>query len=269
MYGTYLGGDGNTFGSGITIDNNQVAYITGATSCTPSKFQLKDPVQSTLNGIRNAYVIAIDTKYKFNESLFFGTYLGGNMTDGGSSIALDSLSNIYVTGTTNSATFPIINGFQTTLPAAPDAFLTKIGMSLPTDLVLEKDSCKCTICINEKLPYTLTVINKGPNIATNIVVTDTVPYGVYVYSLKSTVGTIELSNGIILWNIPTLSVGENASAMVILIPTEKICFEQDKYIINQCSLKADNSIINPSSAISSVITLVECFCCNCKNCGSK
>jgi hypothetical protein len=65
--------------------------------------------------------------------LLFSTHLGGSSSDSGRAIALDSLGNVYVTGSTTSTNFPVPNpgAFQTgcTLNAgncAGDVFVTKV-----------------------------------------------------------------------------------------------------------------------------------------------
>jgi hypothetical protein len=60
--------------------------------------------------------------------LFYSTYLGGNAFDVGSSIAVDSAGNAYVTGFTNSSNFPTTAGaFHTTFGGSFDAFVTKLN----------------------------------------------------------------------------------------------------------------------------------------------
>jgi Beta-propeller repeat len=58
----------------------------------------------------------------------YSTYLGGQANDSGAAVALDGSDNAYVTGTTSSSNFPLVNALQ---PAAsiPDAFVTKFNAS--------------------------------------------------------------------------------------------------------------------------------------------
>jgi hypothetical protein len=61
-------------------------------------------------------------------ALFYSTYLGGSLTDGGQGIAVDSAGNAYVTGLTNSPGFPTATGaFQSTPAGGFDAFVTKLN----------------------------------------------------------------------------------------------------------------------------------------------
>ncbi len=71
---------------------------------------------------QNNYIAVIPTNYV--------TYLGGNQTDQGHSIAVDSMGNIYVTGSTTSANFPTTsNAFQKTYSGGQDVFLSEFNSS--------------------------------------------------------------------------------------------------------------------------------------------
>jgi len=129
VYSTYLGGSGGEEGFSLTVDSSGNAYVTGGTSSvnfptTPGAFQ------TTFHG---GGVDAFVTKLNATGSaLVYSTYLGANGGDEAFGIALDSARNAYVTGETNSITFPTTPGaFQTLSPGSffrnDDAFVTKIN----------------------------------------------------------------------------------------------------------------------------------------------
>jgi hypothetical protein len=60
-------------------------------------------------------------------NLVYSTYLGGSNSDSGSSIAVDSAYNVYVTGGTASTDFPTENPAQGALAGAGDVFVTKLN----------------------------------------------------------------------------------------------------------------------------------------------
>jgi uncharacterized repeat protein (TIGR01451 family) len=60
-------------------------------------------------------------------ALVYSTYLGGSGDDPGSSIAIDSSNNIYLTGTTNSTNFPTQGPALPNKAGLSDIFVTKIN----------------------------------------------------------------------------------------------------------------------------------------------
>ncbi len=52
------------------------------------------------------------TKFASDGAVVYSTYLGGNDLEESSYIAVDALGNAYVTGTTRSTDFPLVNAFQ-------------------------------------------------------------------------------------------------------------------------------------------------------------
>jgi hypothetical protein len=61
-------------------------------------------------------------------TLAYSTYLGGEAWDEGTSIAIDSSGNTYVTGSTSSSDFPTLNPYQATNQGG-DVFVTKLSKS--------------------------------------------------------------------------------------------------------------------------------------------
>lgn len=60
-------------------------------------------------------------------SQIYSTYLGGSLSDIGTSIALDAAGNAYLTGSTVSSNFPTANALQPARAISTDAFVTKLN----------------------------------------------------------------------------------------------------------------------------------------------
>ena len=134
VYSTYLGGGDDDLGNGIAVDASGNAYVTGTTFSTD--FPTVNPLQATCAGCSSASGISDAFLTRFNAAgtaLVYSTYLGGSGSDGGSSIAVDSSGNAFVTGSTTSTDFPTVNPLQamcagcSSASGISDAFLTRFN----------------------------------------------------------------------------------------------------------------------------------------------
>lgn len=112
-----------TAGTGIALDSENNAYVTGQTNVHDSP---------TVNGFQPAYGGGSSDGFvaKLNSTgsmLLYSTYLGGDSDDTGAGIAVGENGNAYVTGGTSPTNFPTMNPLQPALDGPGDAFVTKIN----------------------------------------------------------------------------------------------------------------------------------------------
>ncbi|MBF0338966.1 MAG: SBBP repeat-containing protein, partial [Nitrospirae bacterium] len=124
VYSAYLGGSSEDRGYGIAVDSVGNAYITGWTAS--SNFPTVSVFQTTYGGgTYDAFVAKLSPT---GNALVYSTYLGGSGDDLGNDIAVDSASNAYIAGLTNSSNFPTVSAFQTTYGGGTyDAFVAKLS----------------------------------------------------------------------------------------------------------------------------------------------
>ena len=123
-YSTYLGGSSDDRGFDIAVDSSGNAYVTGFTGST--NFPTLNAFQASYGGTGDAFV----TKLTASGGLSYSTYLGGDESDLGHGITVDSVGNAYVTGYARSSNFPILNAFQASNAGGiTDAFVTKLTAS--------------------------------------------------------------------------------------------------------------------------------------------
>jgi hypothetical protein len=129
VYSTYLGGAANDYGNGIALDSSGNAYIAGQTfstdfPTTPGAFKTNCGTDNCVSGY--AFVTELNST---GSGLVYSTYLGGVGKNQGNAVALDASNNAYITGYTQSLTFPTTPGaFQTKCKCAQSvAFVTKLN----------------------------------------------------------------------------------------------------------------------------------------------
>jgi hypothetical protein len=137
VYSTFLGGYNREQGQGIAVDAGGNAYVTGLTESQDNPFTRFNESFPTTPGAfqKGGSFDAFITKLNpAGTALVYSTCLGGaadirhSGVDRAWGIAIDGAGNAYVTGDTNSATFPVVNGVQPTGGLGlSDAFVTKLN----------------------------------------------------------------------------------------------------------------------------------------------
>lgn len=139
-FSTYLGGAGDDRANGLALDAAGNIYVVGTTTSTaPYPFPTtSNAYQPALKGASNAFVCKLN---KGGSQLSYSTYLGGSGTDKGLAIAVvpsgTSAGVAFVTGSTNSSDFPLLNPVVGILGLSdntycgsapcPDAFVTQLN----------------------------------------------------------------------------------------------------------------------------------------------
>lgn len=126
LFSSYLGGSDRDDGNGyadpsIAVDAAGNIYVRGTTSSTD--FPTVNAIQPIFGGNLDAYVSKINAS---GNQLIYSTYLGGSSSEEWGDIAVDSLGNAYVTGSTYSTNFPTHNPL---MPPACDSFNRDVFVS--------------------------------------------------------------------------------------------------------------------------------------------
>jgi uncharacterized repeat protein (TIGR01451 family) len=84
------------------------------------------------------------------------------------------------------------------------------------DLEISKADSPDPVTVGDNLTYTITVTNRGPDPATNVVVTDTLPSGVTFVSASP--GCVH-SAGVVTCNLGTIPAGDSVTITIVVTPT--------------------------------------------------
>ena len=105
----------------IKLDRDGFVYVCGETSAL--NFPIKQGFQNTYRGNTDGFISIFNNNLN---QLMFSSYLGGSSFDSITRLAISTDQQIYLTGGTRSANFPIVDAMQPVLQGRMDAFVTKI-----------------------------------------------------------------------------------------------------------------------------------------------
>jgi len=124
VYATFLGGSGQDWGTGIAVDADGNACITGYTE-SPDFPATEGACQGSHAGGFDAFVAKLNPA---GTELVYTTFLGGSKYDCGKGIAVDGDGNACITGYTWSVDFPVTIGTcQEDHLGGFDAFVAKLN----------------------------------------------------------------------------------------------------------------------------------------------
>jgi hypothetical protein len=127
VYSSFLGGTGDDRGYAIALDSAGNAYVTGFTQSITTFPVTSAALQKTFSGTtQDAFVSEVQITSS-GGTMVYSTYLGGSLSQTGTSIAVDGNKNAYVTGPTTSTDFPTANPTQAHNGGGSDAFVSEIA----------------------------------------------------------------------------------------------------------------------------------------------
>jgi uncharacterized repeat protein (TIGR01451 family) len=122
--------------------------------------------------------------------------------------------------------------------------------SAEANLSIIKSDSPDPVTVGDTLTYTLTITNNGPDSATNVVVTDTLPNSVTFVSAMASPGSCSESGGIVTCNLGNLAVGQ-AIVTITVIPNSV------GTIFDTATVTSDTDDPDPSNNTDTEETLVD------------
>ncbi len=121
-FSTFIGGNEHEEVGSIAVDSFGCVYITGFTE-SPD-FPLVNAYDNTMGGNQDCFVAKLSAD---GSELLYSTFIGGESSEYGVSIAVDSSGNAFVTGVTESSDFPMVNAYDSTYDGGLDCFAFKLS----------------------------------------------------------------------------------------------------------------------------------------------
>ena len=255
IYAGFIGGTLDDRGNAIALmpgcASNCEAFIAGETSSTQASFPVSVGPDLSHNGGVDAFV----AKVNGDGSLGFAGYVGGSGDDRGKGIALDGIGAVYLTGETNSnqGNFPIKGELDRIQNLGFDVFVAKFCVTTCADVSVTKSDTPDPVTVGTNVTYTMTITNNGPDIATDVELTDTLPGAVTLVSATPSAGSCT-GTSIIVCDLGSLANGASAT-VIIVVGTTAI-----GTLTNTASVSLAETDTNPSNNVErehTVVTLAD------------
>jgi len=129
VYSTYFGGNASVLLNAVKLDSADSIWVFGEVA--GPGLPLQNPLQSSFGGgDMDGAIAKLNAK---GDSILFSTYFGGIDIDFPSDLAVDAADNLYASGFTYSADFPLKNSIQPFVGAThgfkSDTFLVELSSS--------------------------------------------------------------------------------------------------------------------------------------------
>jgi len=121
----YLGGSFGIFKSADGGASWERAGFVGTASALAVDPTRSGAVYAASFGGYDAFLTKLDSSGR----IAYSTFLGGSGPDEGHAVAVDADGSVYITGTTGSVDFPLVNAAQTALAGVSNTFVAKISAS--------------------------------------------------------------------------------------------------------------------------------------------
>ena len=258
-YSTYVGGLGLELPGGLTIDTLNKVYITGSTTSANifNRF-----LSGAVNAPGNAFGAVFDLTKPNGSALSFSSIQTGNHSDIARTVVAEPTGQaFYIAGRTESTNLPTLNAGQTAHGGGlSDAFINKFGIGIDLEAFVGFQQ-GTLIPIGKGLPTTFvfSVINNGPDTATNIQVELTIPSNAQFNQLKIIQGnttcgsTVPDQNSKIFCTITELLNADSARIDVIMTPQDLV------QLTFNIKVKADQADTNPTNNANTFSTIVASF----------
>jgi len=121
-FSSYIGGSGTDDSFNTVIKGNYM-YVAGTT--TSADFPTLNPYQGSVGSIRSSYI----AKFYMSSSspqLVYSTYIGNEVAEL-RGLVVDDQGNAYITGSTSSQNFPLVNPVQSSNAGLIDGYIVKLS----------------------------------------------------------------------------------------------------------------------------------------------
>ncbi|MBI5635000.1 MAG: SBBP repeat-containing protein [Nitrospirae bacterium] len=234
-----MGTADNDVASSAAVDGSGNVYVTGSTSGGLD--------ENTLAGSYDLFVVRYDT----NGNKIWTRQMGSQGSDISNALAIDSLGNLYVTGYTDGS----LTGY--TNAGGTDIFLMKFASNQlnpsNSDISVLMTDSPAPVLINQQVTYNVTITNNGPDAASGVLLTDTIPSDTTYVSSTPSQGTCTPSGNTLSCSIGSMINGASATVSVVVTApgtagtitnTVAVSSASDDHVATNNSVSATTTVVS-------------------------
>jgi uncharacterized repeat protein (TIGR01451 family) len=139
-------------------------------------------------------------------------------------------------------------------PTATDRTTFQVVASLISDLSIAKEATRSEVEVGESITYTLTISNAGPDVATDVTVTDTLPAEATLASVDCGQGSCTEQDDAAICHLDTIESGATVTATLVL---NVVGPSTEGLIINEVEVAANERDPEPHNDQDAAYTTVE------------
>lgn len=140
----------------------------------------------------------------------------GNLVSNGTAVVTVVITSLPEGTITSTA---VVSGDEPDLNLANNLAIASATVKPFADLAITKTASPDPVILGNNLSYTVTVTNRGPSQASNVILTDTLATNVIFVSANSTQGICSQLNGIVTCNLGILTNGASVTVTIVVLPT--------------------------------------------------
>jgi uncharacterized repeat protein (TIGR01451 family) len=190
-----------------------------------------------------------------------GTLAGSTLTDNIGTLTAGASVTVTIVIAPNAGALPSVANTATVTNQVPDTNQANNTATVMTDVTSNADvsvgiAPVATVPVGGTLSYTINVHNNGPQDASAVVLTDTLPAGVTFVSATSTLGgAVTNTNGVVTANIGTLQNNATDTIVIVATPTAAAAATVTNSVL-VTTQSTDTNLTNNSKSITTNVTPV-------------
>lgn len=207
----------------FTVNSNSQVTVTVPTNATTGTLRLVAPAGVFLTPGTFAVIPRVDSFTPTLGPAGTSVTIRGHTFTNVTAVRFNGVSAAFTVNSTTNITATVPAGSSTgpitvVTTSGTGASATNFTVTTTANLALTYTSAPSIVQLGQNIQFNVTVSNAGPSIATGVVFTDTIPFGVGFVSAFTSQGSHSFANGVFTANLGVITNGAAATLTLLITP---------------------------------------------------